>query len=680
MNDLRHKFGRLAVIAAALALAGCSADELATEGGGSVAPPSGQTAASGTVNFTNNTSMTIGNGLDGLTRAAWLTRGTIFPENEACDIKMPEQPSQEEIDAVETRITDTVEYDEWMGLTEPIVIEKGGKLKISQDVTIRNSVYVLDGGTLEAEALGYGPIHVFSGGTLITKSCGTYGQVYAYEGSNVTWGEGDWSITSGGKIFIAGDLDIGDNVFFIQHEGTTLYVGGNLKCGKLSLVLGSPLLHVDGNVDCTSLEIKNSIYTDAENQFETKDKHAHIGGNLTVTPNINEAGNYEDDGTGIVTVSDEDNLCVEGVTTVYRLMASNGANVHTECKLVATDDRNTAINITNGATLYASYVETEGLHISGGTQGALTQVLLPDQGVINVDKLSLGNTMQLGLYKQGAKALVSAKTVTVENRVKWEDIVDPALYVNYDEIWADAEPADKSMINKVTMGASGECSPGFTVNEPEDPDPGTDPDDPEPEPEPTTGGEIEIPIKIDDIIDEDYILKADDFAIRVNGDYMADIEIEGGNSAKLDGVKIVNDALTIIINGLVDNPAVTEGNDYTYECWIWVENKSLLNDGTGGYGPLFDCNKYEDWANPKGDPDTEDPYGYDMTKRISESGKVKSPAGFVVRYNVYRGLAGRMDADGHGDTPYIKVSVSVQKDPDARENTNVGIWPAAYNN
>ena len=39
-----------------------------------------------------------------------------------------------------------------------------------------------------------------------------------------------------------------------------------------------------------------------------------------------------------------------------------------------------------------------------------------------------------------------------------------------------------------------------------------------------------------------------------------------------------------------------------------------------------------------------------------------------------------MDADGHGDTPYIKVSVSVQKDPDARKNTNVGIWPAAYNN
>lgn len=662
---------------AAVLLAACAADELAGQQGVNP-PPAGGAVTGGTISFTNNTSMTIGNGLDGITRAAWLTRGTIFPENEACDLKMPGQPSQDVIDAVTKRVTGEEEIET---VTEPVVVESGATLKAR---TINADIYVLSGGKLAmgegAGFTGRGTVYVLSSGSVEFGVSNITATLIAYKGSTVkTLGNSAMSVNHGGEVYIDGDLDIGDETLFVQNETSKLYVGGNLKCGDLMLTLGDPILHVVGNVDCRSLEIKNSIYTDAENQAENKDKHAHIGGNLTVTPYINEAGNYEDDGSGIVTVSDEDNLCVEGVTTVYRLMASNGANVHTECKLVATDDRNTAINITNGATLYASYVETEGLHISGGTQGAFTQVLLPDQGVINVDKLSLGNTMLLGLYNQG-NALVSAKTVTVENRVKWEDIVAPALYVNYDEICADAEPADKSMINKVTMGAGGECSPGFTENEPEDPDPGTDPDDPEPEPEPTTGGEIEIPIKIDDIINEDYILKADDFAIRVNGEYMDDIKIEGDNSAKLDGVKIVNDALTIIINGLVDNPAIIEGNDYTYECWIWVENKSLLNDGTGGYGPLFDYDMYEDWANPEGDPDTEDPYGYDMTKRISESGKVKSPAGFVVRYNVYRGLAGRMDADGHGDTPYIKVSVSVQKDPDARENTNVGIWPAAYNN
>lgn len=660
-RNFNNRLGLLAFSAAAIMMAGCSADELATEGGGSVAPPSGQTAASGTVNFTNNTSMTIGNGLDGLTRAAWLTRGATFDkaDNKACSLDMPEQLlTEEEINKLDAdHIEDgSKSFSSLETITgKPFVIDAGGRLTLASH-NMEIDVYVLSGGYLNLrqyqEAFrgnGKGRIFVLDGATVnIEKNVTVFSsiEIYAYKGSTVIFNDTEPStgITEGSEIYLDGDVKM--NGRLAVSDGSRLYIGGSLT-GK-------------------------GLDSDGEGTI------AHVMGNLTAEPTLTASGDNEGE-TGEVTVTDGGDLCVEGVTDVYSLTASTGACVHTDCKLVANDALNSSINITNGATLCSSYVETKLLHISGGTQGALTRVLLPDQGVINVDKLSLGNTMLLGLYNQG-NALVSAKTVTVENRVKWEDIVDPALYVNYDEIWADAEPADKSMINKVTMGAGGECSPGFTENEPEDPDPGTDPDDPEPEPEPTTGGEIEIPIKIDDIINEDYILKADDFAIRVNGEYMDDIKIEGDNSAKLDGVKIVNDALTIIINGLVDNPAIIEGNDYTYECWIWVENKSLLNDGTGGYGPLFDYDMYEDWANPEGDPDTEDPYGYDMTKRISESGKVKSPAGFVVRYNVYRGLAGRMDADGHGDTPYIKVSVSVQKDPDARENTNVGIWPAAYNN
>ena len=652
MNEnLRKLLNRFAFVAVAATLAACSADEL-TQGGDAALPqPGGATASSGTVNFTNNTSMTIGNGLPGGTRTAWLTRGATFDmaDNGACTLAMPEQPGVGDASSIGSDFP----YENIGNVIKPAVIEAGITKRIGQggeDMRVNNlDADLFVKGTLNVENVKsdskQGRIIVLEGGTVNFNMEKLAGVAILNYGGTVNLTKANVTIDAGAAIMTDGGLGCGDCAINVAGK---LYVGGDLTCKRVAAEVGGALVHVLGN--------------------------------LTAVPYINEAGNYTEDGSGQVEISGESDVCVEGVTNVYRFMASTGACVHTDCKLVANDALNSSINITNGATLCSSYVETKLLHISGGTQGALTQVLLPDQGVINVDKLSLGNTMQLGLYKQGAKALVSAKTVTVENRVKWEDIVDPALYVNYDDIWADAEPADKSMINKVTMGASGECSPGFTVNEPEDPDPGTDPDDPDPEPEPTTGGEIEIPIKIDDIINEDYILKADDFAIRVNGDYMADIEIEGGNSAKLDGVKIVNDALTIIINGLVDNPAVTEGNDYTYECWIWVENKSLLNDGTGGYGPLFDYGKYEDWANPDGDPDTEDPYGYDMTKRISESGKVKSPAGFVVRYNVYRGLAGRMDADGHGDTPYIKVSVSVQKDPDARENTNVGIWPAAYNN
>ena len=651
MNEnLRKLLNRFAFVAVAATLAACSADELAQGGDGTLPQPGGPTASSGTVNFTNNTSMTIGNGLPGGTRTAWLTRGATFDmaDNGACTLTMPEQPEVGDASSIGSNF----QYENIGNVIKPAVIEAGITKRIGQggeDMRVNNlDTDLFVRGTLNVENVKsdskQGRIIVLEGGTVNFNMEKLADVAILNYGGTVNLTKAEVTIDAGAAIMTDGGLGCGDCAINVAGK---LYVGGDLTCKRVASEVGGALVHVLGN--------------------------------LTAVPTLTVSGQNED-GTGEVVVKGKNYLCVEGVTDVYSLTASQGACVHTDCKLVANDALNSSINITNGATLCASYVETKLLHISAGTQGAFTQVLLPDQGVINVDKLSLGNSMMIGLYKQGTKALVSAKTVTVENRVKWEDIVDPALYVNYDEILADAEPADKSMINKVTMGAGGECSPGFTENEPEDPDPGTDPDDPEPEPEPTTGGEIEIPIKIDDIINEDYILKADDFAIRVNGEYMDDIKIEGDNSAKLDGVKIVNDALTIIINGLVDNPAIIEGNDYTYECWIWVENKSLLNDGTGGYGPLFDYDMYEDWANPEGDPDTEDPYGYDMTKRISESGKVKSPAGFVVRYNVYRGLAGRMDADGHGDTPYIKVSVSVQKDPDARENTNVGIWPAAYNN
>lgn len=651
MNEnLRKLLNRFAFVAVAATLAACSADELAQGGDGTLPQPGGPTASSGTVNFTNNTSMTIGNGLPGGTRTAWLTRGATFDmaDNGACTLTMPEQPEVGDASSIGSNF----QYENIGNVIKPAVIEAGITKRIGQggeDMRVNNlDTDLFVRGTLNVENVKsdskQGRIIVLEGGTVNFNMEKLADVAILNYGGTVNLTKAEVTIDAGAAIMTDGGLGCGDCAINVAGK---LYVGGDLTCKRVASEVGGALVHVLGN--------------------------------LTAVPTLTVSGQNED-GTGEVVVKGKNYLCVEGVTDVYSLTASQGACVHTDCKLVANDALNSSINITNGATLCASYVETKLLHISAGAQGALTQVLLPDQGVINVDKLSLGNSMMIGLYKQGTKALVSAKTVTVENRVKWEDIVDSALYVNYDEIWADAEPADKSMINKVTMGAGGECSPGFTENEPEDPDPGTDPDDPEPEPEPTTGGEIEIPIKIDDIINEDYILKADDFAIRVNGEYMDDIKIEGDNSAKLDGVKIVNDALTIIINGLVDNPAIIEGNDYTYECWIWVENKSLLNDGTGGYGPLFDYDMYEDWANPEGDPDAEDPYGYDMTKRISESGKVKSPAGFVVRYNVYRGLAGRMDADGHGDTPYIKVSVSVQKDPDARENTNVGIWPAAYNN
>ncbi len=645
--NLRKLLNRFAFVAVAATLAACSADELAQGGDGTLPQPGGPTASSGTVNFTNNTSMTIGNGLPGGTRTAWLTRGATFDmaDNGACTLTMPEQPEVGDASSIGSDFP----YENILDVIKPAVIEAGITKRIGrggEDMVVNNlDADLFVRGTLNVENVRsnskQGRIIVLEGGTVNFNMEKLADVAILNYGGTVNLTKAEVTIDAGAAIMTDGGLGCRDCAINVAGK---LYVGGDLTCKRVASEVGGALVHVLGN--------------------------------LTAVPTLTVSGQNED-GTGEVVVKGKNYLCVEGVTDVYSLTASQGACVHTDCKLVANDALNSSINITNGATLCASYVETKLLHISAGTDGTLVRVLLPDQGVINVDKLNLGNTMLLGLYKQGTKALVSAKTVTVESRVKWEDIVDPALYVNYDEIWADAEPADKSMINVAVMGTGGECSPGFTV-------PGTDPD---PEPEPTPGGDGDIVIVIpDDVISDEYTLRADDFAIRVNGEYIDAIKVDG-NTATLDGIKIEDDNhLTVTVNGLLQNiDNFNVGTDYTYECYMWINNSKLLDDGTGGYGLLFTQDMYEEWVNPAWDEYADDPYGCDITHRIYATlrDQLKSPAGFEVRFNVYRGLSGRQtnadgeyDVNGYGDTPYVKVSIHVQRNDKAPANTIVGVWPA----
>ena len=241
------------------------------------------------------------------------------------------------------------------------------------------------------------------------------------------------------------------------------------------------------------------------------------------------------------------------------------------------------------------------------------------------------------------------------------------------------------------------CNPGFTVpdpDEPDTPDPGTDPEDPDdpdtPDPDepcdddepcvptnPTGEGEINVPIDLD--FDHEYTLSADDFAIRVNGDYVEDITVSGNSATSVDGITVTDeDHLNINISGL-SYDYILDGNDYTYEVYLWVYNRKPLNDGSGKYGPLFTDELLSEWVNPEWEvPLGYDPYGCDMTSRVEagEFGPVTSPAGYTVRYNVYRGVKGHVDPDtGLGDTPYVKVSIHVQKDPCMPADTNYGVYP-----
>lgn len=653
MNEnLRKLLNRFAFVAVAATLAACSADELTQGGDGTLPQPGGATASSGTVNFTNNTSMTIGNGLPGGTRTAWLTRGATFDmaDNGACTLTMPEQPEVGDASSFGSYF-DGRNIGNVKG--KPAVIEAGVTMQIGrggEDMVVNNlDTDLFVRGTLNVENVKsdskQGRIIVLEGGTVNFNMEKLADVAILNYGGTVNLTKAEVTIDAGAAIMTDGGLGCGDCAINVAGK---LYVGGGLTCKRVASEVGGALVHVLGN--------------------------------LTAEPYINEAGNYTEDGSGQVEISGESDVCVEGVTNVYRFMASRGANVHTDCRLIATDDRNTAVNITNGATLCASYVETAKLHVSGGQQGAVANVYLSDKGVMNIkQQLSVGANSRILPYGEGGTALVSAETIYVEDLVKWADVFDGNLYVNYETIDPEsATPDDTSKHNVATMGAGGECSPGFTVNEPEDPDP---------EPEPTPGGDGDIVIVIpDDVISDEYTLRADDFAIRVNGEYVDAIKVEG-NTATLDGIKIEDDNhLTVTVNGLLENiDNFNVGTDYTYECYMWINNSKLLGDGTGGYGPLFTQDMYEEWVNPAWDEYADDPYGCDITHLIYATlrDQLKSPAGFEVRFNVYRGLSGRQtnadgeyDVNGYGDTPYVKVSIHVQRNDKAPANTIVGVWPA----
>lgn len=609
-------------------LAACSTDELPT-GGGTVSPLSGETLASGTVNFTNNTSLTIGSE-PAQTRTAFLKRGAAFDfeGNDACKLDIPVEPTQEVIDAAGTPLTN---YSMPLNnLTKSTAIGEGGVATIGErGLSTSSTIYVLNGGkvVVNGACSGGGSIYVLAGGALEYNVVELSDfKVYNYGGTVVL--QGDLAIAESAEFYTTEAIDMTGSTLTVNGK---LYVGGNLTCESIASNVSGALMHVIGNVD--------------------------------VNPETNEAGNTVE-GTGAVALENQVDVCVEGAMTVYSLSASKGANVHADCKLVATDGVNSSINITNGAILCASYVKTELLHVSGGVSGDKGCVYIPDYGLVDVDKLNLGNSMLIAAYENG-KALVNAGTVTLENKVTWENIIDPTLYVNYKEIWADADPENTTLHNIATVNDDSEasCSPGFTVGGGENPDP---------EPEPTPG-DGNIVIEIPTWVVDDYILRADDFAIRVNGEYFEDITVEG-NIASLGDIQIVDDRLTITVSGLSEE-SILPGNDYTYEVWMWVNNSTLLDDGTGNYGPLFDAAKYAEWVDPTypvKDPYSDDPFGCDVTSLLSDE-QVYSPAGYVVRYNVYRGLSGSV-VDGYGDTPYIKVSIHVQRDAAAAEDTNEGIF------
>ena len=149
--------------AAALILAGCTADELANGGVNNVSPIPGDVAKSGTVKFGNNTTMTIGENGKGPSKA--MTRSVAAP---------PENPSQL------ITMTDIPTYD--VNDPETKVYNDGDELAFSYRPDTRKMNHVVPAGAkcvLDNEdfslSAGY---HVFVEGELKVRNYDGFKDVY----------------------------------------------------------------------------------------------------------------------------------------------------------------------------------------------------------------------------------------------------------------------------------------------------------------------------------------------------------------------------------------------------------------------------------------------------------------------------------------------------------------------
>lgn len=636
-------FTMLSVLAV---LTACAADELVSQGQNQT-PGDVETVASGTINFANQTAMTIGtSSAFGQTKAMTQEEMENFYGNDACDLTMPDEETVS-VPENATKYESTTIEGIFVPISSDAVITENAKYYlsdgvISDDVTLYvqgdlsligtigggGRIVVLEGGTLTLQSLtdsSIGNIEIVNYGTISisnqlkeltiagTASIFNYGTM-SYESSPIKF-------HIYGALKEYNDLDINESINV--YGSGKLYVGGSLSCSSLNPVTNGGCVHVIGSLNVPTLSFTQPF-----------------------------------------------DLCVEGTLNCENLTVSCMANMHIGCKLEVNDK----LTLYSGAVMQANYIKASEAEM-GGNSSAQVNVWLPNQGVAELGELTLYENVLFKLYGS-EKGLVTCTSLTATDG-DLRGVFGNSFYVNYETSTPENLVfTDENLVNAAELltSSTDNCKPDFTAPDPEP--------EPKPEPEPVTG-EIILPIG-DLALEQDFTLLADDFAIRVNGDYL-DIVVDG-NTATLDNIKILHgDDMVIKVTGL-NETNILEGNDYTYECYIWIDNTSPLNDGTGGYGPLFDDELKQEWANPEWDPyddpnkDNYDYYGVDVTSRIKG---VKSPAGYAVRYNVYRGISGRLETDGNGipvegalgDTPYIKVSIHVQRDDDAPANSAVGIYP-----
>lgn len=218
-----------------------------------------------------------------------------------------------------------------------------------------------------------------------------------------------------------------------------------------------------------------------------------------------------------------------------------------------------------------------------------------------------------------------------------------------------------------------------------------------------------------------YEIKVDDFYIRKNGVYLDAIPMESPGSYISENGNIirvtttgegtdVSKFLTVRVQGLQYMEYNSSYNDdYTFEVYMWVERTTpKLEEGTGANADLFDLNQKKDWISGWGEIGKENILnsGIDITKQstaelayTTTDQSDNKPSGYLIRYNVFRGLSGYQEGlydengiyigdtffdengeyigDGSelGNTPYVKVSIHINRLEDTAASSITPIYP-----
>ena len=554
-------------IVSCLILAGCNTkDELLSATYTDPISPIGKNF----VLFSNNTSLMIGNNAASQLKPMSILRGKsdLFT-NEARNLSMEDAPS--EIPAGDNYLEVSGELvidneNKYDGMN--LYVSSGGTLRINSDIAKTSSITVMPGGKM-----------VFSGKNISNVYLLCYGTLEITNASV--------SIAKDAVIKVAGDFNVSGN---LELKDGKMYVAGDLVCGsfaadKTASVHKLAVLHVIGNFK----QKKNDVYADQ------------------------------------IKFSNNAIACVEGTLTAENVILTKASNLLVDCKMVVNRELNVSSSTLNAdyidmrALSSYAFLESSQVNLRAGGIAAFSNIY-PKDGGVYFNIVGEGN------------ALIDCVNFRMDSK---EDMfnIDSRFYLNYQKTYIGYGVANKYVlvgpgkalvdneievstdlinIKGVEINASDfddVCNPGFS-------DPDTDIDQ-------------EIVLEIPDGIEEEWFLKADDFAIRVNGQYQENIKVEDGVES-LTGIKITEQNLKITVSG-VEN--LSEKVDYTYEVWLWVSEETWTS---------FSDAERAAWIAGDG-------HGSD----ISELCTVSVPEGFRVVKNVYKGLSGQ------GDTPYIKVSLHI---------------------